>query len=192
MGVSVNCACALRRACIRISNSFSNVLKRMATQNVVPSVHSGSRKGGDALQSCLKEGQSVSKRLQQDLMTLMVKTETCSLPFPHFVACIFLSIDGGRPKCHGFPGRRQPVSLGGHSCWRERHRIRGTQIQTLSHFSVSISLHSSYCQVSHALLPSQRRRTGQHLPRHSQGTFTSRLWCLACLAVYPIVYNVVA
>ena len=44
----------------------------MATQNVAPPAHSGSRKGKDASQSGLKDGQSVTKRLQQDLMTLMV------------------------------------------------------------------------------------------------------------------------
>lgn len=40
----------------------------MATQNIAPPDHRNSQKGAE----CSGDGQSVSKRLQQDLMTLMV------------------------------------------------------------------------------------------------------------------------
>ena len=45
----------------------------MASQNVAPSAHPSSHKGVDSSQVGLKDGHSVTKRLQQDLMTLMVR-----------------------------------------------------------------------------------------------------------------------
>ena len=44
----------------------------MATQNIAPSSRSSSQKGGGCPRTGQGDGQSVSKRLQQDLMTLMV------------------------------------------------------------------------------------------------------------------------
>ena len=48
-------------------------LGEMATQNIAPSTHSSSQKGVDSTMSNQKDGHSVTKRLQQDLMTLMVR-----------------------------------------------------------------------------------------------------------------------
>ena len=59
----------------------------MATQNFASAVHSGSRKGRDASQSNLKDGQSVTKRLQQDLMTLMVSE------FPRIIKSSILKLE---------------------------------------------------------------------------------------------------
>jgi len=46
----------------------------MATQNIIPSSGVSSRKGGACANTGQGDGQSVSKRLQQDLMTLMVSS----------------------------------------------------------------------------------------------------------------------
>lgn len=44
----------------------------MATQNIAPPDHRNSQKGAECPNAGSGDGQSVSKRLQQDLMTLMV------------------------------------------------------------------------------------------------------------------------
>ena len=44
----------------------------MASQNIAPSSHHISQKGAECPSAGAVDGQSVSKRLQQDLMTLMV------------------------------------------------------------------------------------------------------------------------
>ena len=130
----------------------------MATQNVAPAVHSGSRKGRDASQSSLKDGQSVSKRLQQDLMTLMVRLRLCgyfvlfSAALFYYLCFSFCLVDGWRSHCDRFPRWRQPLSLGGHCRRRQRDRIRRTQIQALSRLSFPLPLHGSYCQVCHTVL----------------------------------------
>ena len=137
----------------------------MATQNFAPAVHSGSRKGRDASQTNLKDGQSITKRLQQDLMTLMVSFFI--IMYSGFIillclrddfnsVCVYVYVDGRRSHSDSLPRWRQPVSLGGHCGWRQGNGVRWTQVQALPHLPLSISLHCTHCQVCHSMLSSQR------------------------------------
>lgn len=62
----------------------------MATQNIAPSAHSSSHKGVDSSLMNQKDGHSVTKRLQQDLMTLMVRVEPQQHVFPTLTSSIIL------------------------------------------------------------------------------------------------------
>lgn len=81
----------------------------MATQNIAPSV--SSHKGVDASHTGPKDGHSVTKRLQQDLMTLMMSGDTSLSAFPdgdnlfHWVATIV----GGKGTV--YEGLRYKLSL---------------------------------------------------------------------------------
>lgn len=57
-------------------NKLLLALLIMATQNIAPPDHHSSQKGTECSSTGPVDGQSVSKRLQQDLMTLMVREYT--------------------------------------------------------------------------------------------------------------------
>ena len=81
----------------------------MATQNIAPPV--SSHKGVDASHTGPKDGHSVTKRLQQDLMTLMMSGDSSLSAFPdgdnlfHWVATIV----GGKGTI--YDGLRYKLSL---------------------------------------------------------------------------------
>ncbi|KAL5467586.1 hypothetical protein EMCRGX_G031841 [Ephydatia muelleri] len=81
----------------------------MATQNIAPPV--SSHKGVDASHTGPKDGHSVSKRLQQDLMTLMMSGDSSLSAFPdgdnlfHWIATIV----GGKGTV--YDGLRYKLSL---------------------------------------------------------------------------------
>ena len=139
----------------------------MASQNVAPS--SSSQKSMSSTKSGSKDGYSVTKRLRQDLTTLMVSlnmfytiyqiiNNRLCCPDMHTITYFpLLPLDVRQSFNLWIPSWRQSIQLDCHPHRSQRHTLRRSQLQTQPHFPCPLPLCTAHHSIPDIHIPPKRR-----------------------------------